>query len=39
MATINADALKIVATLNKKLGAGTVVAASEVRPVERITTG
>lgn len=39
MAVINSDAMKVVATLNKKLGSGTVVSANEVRPLERITTG
>ena len=37
--TINSDALKVVAQLNKKLGANTVVAASEVVLNPRITSG
>jgi recombination protein RecA len=37
--TINSDALKIVAQLNKKLGANTVVAASDVVLNPRITSG
>jgi len=37
--TINSDALKIVAQLNKKLGANTVVAASQVVVNPRITSG
>ena len=37
--TINSDALKVVANINKKLGAGTVVTASQVRLPERITSG
>jgi recombination protein RecA len=39
MAVINADALKVVAGINKKLGAGTVVRASEVNLPNRIPTG
>ena len=39
VATINSDALKVVAQLNKKLGANTVVTASEVNTPSRITTG
>ena len=39
MAVINSDALKVVANINKKLGAGTVVTADKVRLPERITTG
>mgnify|MGYP006278661145 CR=1 FL=1 len=38
-ATINSEALKIAATINKKLGANTVVAASQVKMPERITSG
>jgi recombination protein RecA len=37
--TINSDALKVVAQLNKKLGANTVVKASEVNMPTRITSG
>jgi recombination protein RecA len=37
--TINSDALKVVAQLNKKLGANTVVKASEVNVPPRITSG
>lgn len=37
--TINAEALKIAAGINKKLGAGTVVPASKVIVPKRITTG
>jgi recombination protein RecA len=37
--TINSDALKIVAQLNKKLGANTVVAASDVILNPRISSG
>jgi len=36
---LNAEALKVVANINKKVGAGTVVLASQVRLPERITTG
>lgn len=36
---INSEALRIAAGINKKLGAGTVVAASEVIVPARITTG
>jgi len=36
---INSEALKVVAQINKKLGANTVVAASEVNIPARITTG
>jgi recombination protein RecA len=39
MAVINSEALKVVANINKKLGAGTVVTADKVRLAERITTG
>lgn len=39
MAVINSEALKVVANINKKLGAGTVVTADKVRLSERITTG
>jgi recombination protein RecA len=39
MAVINAEALKVVAGINKKLGAGTVVRASEVNLPNRIPTG
>jgi recombination protein RecA len=39
MPTINSDALKVMAVINKKLGAGTVVFADEVNIPERITTG
>ncbi len=39
MAVINSEALKVVANINKKLGAGTVVTADKVRLPERITTG
>jgi len=39
MATINAEALKIVAQINKKLGPGTVITASQTIMPERITTG
>jgi len=39
MAVINSEALKVVANINKKLGAGTVVTADTVRLQERITTG
>ena len=37
--SINAEALKIAAGINKKLGAGTVVPASKVIVPKRITTG
>lgn len=37
--TINSDALKIAASINKKLGNNTVVTASEMRLPKRITTG
>jgi recombination protein RecA len=37
--TINTDAQKIAALINKKLGAGTVVAASEAIVPQRITSG
>ena len=36
---INSEAMKVVAMLNKKLGANTVVAASQVSVPPRITTG
>jgi hypothetical protein len=36
MAVINSEALKVVANINKKLGAGTVVTADKVRLAERI---
>ena len=36
---INSEALRIAAGINKKLGEGTVVAASEVIVRARITTG
>jgi len=39
MAVLNAEALKVVAGINKKLGAGTVVRASEVNLPNRIPTG
>ena len=39
MATINSEALKIVAQINKKLGPGTVITASQTIMPERITTG
>jgi recombination protein RecA len=39
MAVISPDALKVVANINKKLGAGTVVRASEVNLPNRIPTG
>jgi recombination protein RecA len=39
MAVINADALKVAAGINKKLGPGTVVRASEVNLPNRILTG
>ena len=39
MAVLNAEALKVVAGINKKLGAGTVVRASEVNLPSRIPTG
>lgn len=39
MSKINSEALKIVAQLNKKLGANTVVSASEVVKSTRITSG
>jgi len=38
-ATINSEALKIAALINKKLGGNTVVPASEVTIPQRITTG
>lgn len=37
--TINSDALKVAALINKKLGANTVVSANQVRLPERITSG
>jgi recombination protein RecA len=37
--SINAEALRVVAAINKKVGAGTVVLASQVRMPERIPTG
>lgn len=37
--TINADALKVVAQLNKKLGANTVVTANLIRKMKRLSTG
>lgn len=37
--TINSDALKIAASINKKLGNNTVVTASDMRLPKRITTG
>ena len=37
--TINSDALKIAASINKKLGSNTVVTASEMRLPKRIPTG
>ena len=39
MAVINSDALKVVAQLNKKYGANTVVAANNVVATQRVTTG
>ena len=36
---INSEALKVVAQLNKKLGANTVVTANEVNLPNRISTG
>jgi len=37
--TINSDALKVAALINKKLGSNTVVVADEVTIPDRITTG
>jgi len=37
--TISAEALKVVANINKKLGANTVVLAGNTRPSQRITSG
>ena len=37
--TINSDALKVAAVINKKLGDNTVVLAGNIRPAKRITTG
>ena len=39
MSKINSDALKVMAVINKKLGAGTVVFADAVNIPARITTG
>lgn len=39
MAVINSDALKVVANINKKLGAGTVVTANQVNLPDRIPSG
>ena len=39
MAVINAEALKVAAVINKKMGANTVVSAGEVRLPKRIPTG
>jgi recombination protein RecA len=39
MAVINSDALKVVAQLNKKYGANTVVAANNVVATQRVTSG
>ena len=39
MSKINSDALKVMAVINKKLGAGTVVFADAVNIPNRITTG
>ena len=39
MPVINSDALKVIAQLNKKYGANTVVSASNVVTTKRITTG
>ena len=39
MPVINSDALKVIAQLNKKYGANTVVSASNVVNTKRITTG
>ena len=39
MAVINSDALKVVANINKKLGAGTVVTADQVNLPDRIPSG
>jgi len=39
MSKINSDALKVMAVINKKLGAGTVVFADSVNIPTRITTG
>lgn len=39
MAVINSDALKVVAQINKKLGANTVVTADQIHTPKRIPTG